>query len=476
MRKTFLIFVVLAVVSVAFLFCGAAAVNDGRDDIVVTETTLAGDAAAAEGLQVRTVLNEMRQLYWTTEYDVSVEPKPVTNFRFYPVSRQFDGRDPVREAYLSIGSVGFGMNGHIDLEQELAYIEEHPSANQILLRPVVDVARRTAAGETCTEVLDLSDFYEYYPVYLQYDWAGLEHDDDVADKHWEFYSDYFKLPVAENTLIEVSVTKDAAGQVMDVGCNTYYPEKSENDADAKAVTMVDAYTYTESVVMEDAVYFLFHGNHDYSQIKGGYGLYRIPVAYYSEYNGHKFSEPQGMLQVEQIENIYPLDPAVSERVKLAKGVTDGEVLLAEQLEDRVLVSVLDTQTLEVRQTVELQTADLPEEWYHEDLLVFGSDDGETSDWKLHVLRYEDGVYTLWLENAFFPLNDGGYYHEPVFAFDGERFAMAAFHQYYEVGSHRITVYDRSGLLYAGDIHYSSDDLTQPITNYNWDEALTIHWK
>lgn len=476
MRKTLVLFLILAAASVTFLFCGASAVNEGRDDIIITETTLAGDAAAAEGLQVRTVLNERRQLFWSTDYAVAETPKPVTAFRYYPTTRHKYGDEVRRDVYLDIGSTGFGINGYIDLEKELEYIEENHGANQMLLRPLADLASRTPAGESRTEVVDLRDYYETYPVYLQCDWAGWENDEEVVKAHWAFYQDYFRIPVQEHTYVEIFVNKDSEGRVVEVNCNTYYPEKSELDSPVEAEVMADAYTYTESAVTEDAVWLLLHGTHDYSQIKGGYGLYRIPYSWHSQYGTRKFTEPQILLDVEKIENVYPVDPADSEKIKLAEGTTDGEVLLLEQREDCVSVRVLDTETMEVLQTLELNTTDLPEVWYYDDLVIFFSNDGTTSDWKLHVLRCENGIYSLWLETAFFPLNDEGYFQQPVFAFDGERFAMAAFHQYYEVASHRITVYDREGLLYAGDYHYSSDDLTQPITNYSWDEALSIAWE
>ena len=91
MRKSLIIFAVFAVASVLFLFCGAAAVNEGRDDILVTEVTLAGDPAAAAGLHTQLILNEDRRLYWTTDYDVSADPKPETEFRNYQTRRQQAG-------------------------------------------------------------------------------------------------------------------------------------------------------------------------------------------------------------------------------------------------------------------------------------------------------------------------------------------------------------------------------------------------
>ena len=94
-----------------------------------------------------------------------------------------------------------------------------------------------------------------------------------------------------------------------------------------------------------------------------------------------------------------------------------------------------------------------------------------------VLRRENGRYSLWLETDFYPLNDDGYYYRNlVFAFDGKRLAMADFASVYDTGSHRVTVYDQSGLCYAGDYRYSTDDLQRPLSTINIQEPLVLRWE
>jgi len=470
MRKSLIIFAVFAVASVLFLFCGAAVVNEGRDDILVTEVTLAGDPAAAAGLHTQLILNEDRRLYWTTAYDVSADPQPETEFRNYQTRRQQAGGEYRKDAHLSLGSVGFGMCGHIDLEQEQEYLYQSRHGNTTLLLPVIDLASRVGAGGSVTEILNLRDYYEYYPVYLECEWAGMENFDEVRLAHWDFYQEYFRIPVTGYDKIEVSVTKDEEGRVVDVSCNTYYPEEKPEEA-------ADVYTYTSSVVTDDAVYLVLHGTHDYSQIKGGYGVYRIPIEYYDSYGDRSFPEPQASVEIGKIENIYPLDLERSEDYRLYEGVTGGELLLFEQRGDHVTVLVLDTADYQIRQEIDLDTEIIPNVWYHDNLVIMGTTDYGKPHGRLQILSCENGTYELWLDTDFYPLNDEGYfYYEPVFCFDGERFAMTAFHQVYEVSSHRIAVYDRTGLIYAGDYYVSSDELTQPLTNYNWDGPLRISWK
>ena len=472
MRKSYLIFVALLLVAVTFLFCGASAINAGRDDITVTQTVLAGEVSAAEGLAVEVRMNENRQLYWITKYDVAEEIHADTEFEFYQSRQQQYGSGPEPSLDFYTGGVGYGISGVIDLEQEVQDNTLYGIGEQMLL-PALDLANRTSAGETRTEQLPLRDYYEYYPVDLQFDLSMIEDIEEIRLAHKVFINDYFRLPVPENAYVEVTVTKDSAGQVVEVQCNSFSPV----DEFGNPISTADAYTYSDSVILDDAVYLLLHGTADYTQIKGGFGLYRIPVRYVTAYGNYSFEPAQLLMEIEKIENVYPIDPSRSEQFRLSKGVSENEVLLFEQSGDRVIVNVLDASTSAVRQELVLDTDVLPNVWYHENLVVLGTTDYGKPDGRLQVLVYENGVYDLWLDTDFYPLNDEGYlYFEPMFSFDGERFAVGAFHEVYNVASHRITVYDQTGLIFAGDYHVSSDDLTSPITNYDWDDPLKLSWK
>ena len=442
---------------------GTSAVNAGQDDIVVTETTLAGEAAAAEGLMVETVLNEDRQLYWRTTHAVSTEPNAVTEFKFYQ-SRQDTGYEGgYQEVYFSTGGADFGMSGSIDLEDRLN--EYLYGGSTELLLPVIDLAERTAAGETKTEVMQLNRYYDYYPVALDASWVASEHTAGVQRVHAEQLTDYLRIPVPDNDYIEVTVTKDVSGQVVEVSCNSYETEGET------------AYTYGNTVVAGDAIYLLLRGSHDYSQIKGGYGLLRIPISYITKYGNLYYEEPEAYLNMTEIENVYPLDTGMSEKFLLKEGMDDSELLLFEQTDDGVILRVLDTADFTVRQEMKLNREEEPCVWYHEDLLIMGDANYGKADGTLQVLRRINGQYSLWLETTFYPLNDTQtIYSDLTFVFDGTRFAMADFSNVYTCGSHRVTVYDETGLVYAGDYHYSSDDLTEPIYTFNYDEPLRLSWQ
>ena len=87
MRKSIWILTVLTLCAVLVVMAAASSLQDSRDEIIVTEETIAGDPAAAKGLQVQTTLNLQRQMFWKTNYEACAEPEAKTDFRFFQ-SRQ----------------------------------------------------------------------------------------------------------------------------------------------------------------------------------------------------------------------------------------------------------------------------------------------------------------------------------------------------------------------------------------------------
>lgn len=463
MRKSLIVLLAFFVAAGVCLAAAFQTVSAGQDQIVVTETTLAGNAAAAEGLSVQTVLNESQQLFWRTTHAVSEQPNAVTEFSFYGTRQDSVHFGDEITVWFEAGNFNYSISGVIDLEQ--LEQEEHDWYENRMLPPARDVASRTAAGETRTERLPLNRYYAYYPVYLWSDCLWTEDIDEISAAHRTLLHECFRIPVPDSETVEVTVTKDEAGQVVGVECNSCIPEDGET-------TWIGA----EPLVTEDAVYLLLTGNADFSQFRDGYGLYRIPISVVSSAANMEFDPPMPYLEVENMENVYPLDPSVSAHVSLQQGLDSSELLLMEATGTGTVVRVLDTADCQVREQWNLEGTQSPVIWRHEALLLFSDlDYGEPG--RLMVLRRENGRYSLWLETDFYPLNDDGYYYRNlVFAFDGKRLAMADFASVYDTGSHRVTVYDQSGLCYAGDYRYSTNDLQRPLSTINIQEPLVLRWE
>ena len=89
---------------------------------------------------------------------------------------------------------------------------------------------------------------------------------------------------------------------------------------------------------------------------------------------------------------------------------------------------------------------------------------------------EDGKLNLWLDTEMFRLQDRGpyWYMGAEMAYDGERLAIVQYHDNWNIATHRILIYDQSGLQYAGDFHHSGDDL--PDRLITWEDGLQIQWQ
>ena len=66
MRKSLWMLLALTLCAVLVVTAAANSLQGSREEIIVTEETIAGDPAAAEGLQVQTLLNLQRQMFWQT--------------------------------------------------------------------------------------------------------------------------------------------------------------------------------------------------------------------------------------------------------------------------------------------------------------------------------------------------------------------------------------------------------------------------
>lgn len=448
MRKSLVTLLALLLCAVVLLVAAVAAVGEGRTDISVTEHTLTGDPETVRGLVVETFLNLNRQLFWHTTCIPGAEPEVSTEFTYTLTSRSTQSESRYF-ADLSVGCGGWGVSGSGITPESFTDVE--------MAEPAWDVASRTGAGETRTEIVQLNRYYDTFSVTLE--GSGVDMLTDAQRKEWtSFLTDYFRIPIPDCVLWEVTVEKDLQGEITTINC-------SESMTDGKE----SAYGWADCVYLGTDLYLLFRGNLDMSQITGGYGIYRIPGEVVSEYQGVAI-EPRLVLKVRELENIYPLDAQLCGQVSLVEG-TDNTLLLMRQQENQVRVRVIDPVTCEARQELLLEGGELPEVWSCGALTAFVQN-RET----IQAYVREDGLLTRWMAAELYPLNDNSSYYDAVLAFDGERLAIAASRTNYNVASNRILIYDETGLRYAGDYSYSCDEIGMTrLETYNWVEPLQIHW-
>ena len=104
----------LAVCAVTVMTAAAVSVQGSREQIEVTQTTIAGDPSAAEDLQVRTLLNLKSQLFWQTDYAAGAEPRANTTFRFYQTRQHYPYEWSFGDLIIGLSSENFGISpsGH----------------------------------------------------------------------------------------------------------------------------------------------------------------------------------------------------------------------------------------------------------------------------------------------------------------------------------------------------------------------------
>lgn len=445
MKKSLIALTVLLVLAIAGIAAGFRYADDWKDQVTVTEQTILGDPTMAQGLILETRYSYDNQIFWHTVCPVSAEPQPETEFRFYSIQQHTVG-EMEDFLYLYAGNYSFGMSGSIDLEWE----KENARIDGAMILPVLDVADRTAAGEIRTETLSLRDYYDWFPICMDGTLIlGIQNEDEWAKK----LNRLFPVPVPENLQVEVTVSRAENGTVYEVNCQD--------------TTDTPVWLSAECVVMEDAVYLLPTGNVDFSHLPLGYGVYRIP----REAVSYRVSET--VLDLDQAENVFAVDPAQSQAARLLRGLDEGELLV---LEDSTgILTVLDAAQGEVRQRLDLGQTTGATVWRHENLLIlaFGLYEEKA---QLQVWQRENGAYYLWLKTDMVPMNGNNAYMAPVFAFDGQRLAMAAGLRTYQGVSHRAVVYDRTGAIYAGDYTYSCDNLPEPPHTWEVETPLLARWE
>lgn len=464
MKRNGIFLLALLLCAAIFLSAGVKAIQAGKDQVTVTETTLYGDPEAADGLQVDLNLMLERRLFWHTTYEAGAEPQPETEFTYYGTRRNeeetFRGSVHFGLGSLNVGfGSGFSMEDFEEMETGTGtWFFDHWEA---YVAPILDLAPEVQPGETRTETVFLKDYYEYFRVGLEANITGVRFMED--QDALVYLNECLRIPVPEEMQIEVTITKDELGELDGVNMELV-------SLDLESPMGLDL--YGDGFVTEDYVYLYLAreeiGLQDLTQLPLGYGIYRIPIVEArTEYSTSK------TLNLYEITNVYPLD-AASQSIRSVWLTEDHRELLVFTNEaDGLLMTVVDRETMTVLQQLPLEGFDVPEIWHDGEFLVLSQQVEEQN--RLLVYCRENGAYKLWLNTEQYPLTpEDRWTWDQEVCFDGTRLAIVNFWGTWNVASHRIAVYGRNGLLYAGDYAHNGDTLTDPLLT-DWTDSLTIQW-
>ncbi len=463
MRKVLIIFAVLLTLSIGVIVSAAVNMDAQHENITITEETLFGDPAAAEGLSVSTLGHRSSRLFWHTSYDAGADPRPETEFT-YSNDRIYEDGDYVGSFDLRMSFLNGGMSGNVDLEAELDIEAKNNSEDLQPLLALIDVASRTEAGEEHSELVRLADYYTWLPLGFHFvprdGYSPYENEYAI----WEYLNSVFKLPVSENLMLDVTVAKDAEGRIYHVDFYEAYDEKA-----------VVTQTYTPSAIRDDGVFFGLFGNADFSQIEVGYGLYYMPIDKLEEVDGYSSDmELYGLLP--DCRNIYPMDLADCEEGNLVLSADEEQVYAFTKEKGEIVMTVFDGKTCEILQQLRPGTLNSPTVWCQDNIVALVTGDENWENFRLQVYLVENGLLELWLDTELYPNGEDGpyWYVDPVMSFDRERLAIVQYFDNYNASSHRILIYDQTGLQYAGNYYHSGDEV--PDRFRTWSNGLKIGWK
>lgn len=501
MRKTLVLFLVLALVCGCGAVLAAQAVSAPRADVAFREEVVSGDPAAAAGLEAVYDVRMNDRLIWDSTLRFSGNDYTYdTAFRYVPRGEEADPQltyngvmiDLIRDA---------GITG--------SDLDVNPYGYGTAFRQLLD---DTEPGSTGTTVIRVADYYEEYPLRFTVDLPDFTFSDmDDAEEEARYpepmartcraLREFFRIPTLPDEYLELDVDKNVDGTCSSRGLSS--------------VDKGDAFNLsTESVLTEGGCYFWFSNRTrngktvDTSRIPGGYGVYLLPLveSQWSDWAEGMLPDPDG-LRV-----FYPVDPA-AEILHAGLSRDETRLLLYTRENGKYMLRVIGLSSGELLQelTIAACSGDADEEW----LNIFELPDFiclRQSDSTLYVLtEREDGQYQLALQCPLTGADDLWFTTSGAntMAFDGTRLVIAGnntryaayaggtvykqlsdgaevtlypnedFYSYDSCGLY-LLVFDASGLIYRGVYYSSLEDTLEDPQNRSYSQtilpnALQLSW-
>ena len=476
MKKALCIAIILLLAGpVAFTAAGLW-VNAQKNDVAVTATTVYGDSEEAAGVQVRITSQWEGHLIWDTAYTVG-SGVAESSFRFSSMGETW--RSPGADTV----DINFYMNWSTAITNGPNGVKFDPDSYP-LSRVLRSVMERTAPGEKRTETVRLKDFYDYYPlnvlfnnrtpnVYYSEDYLDVYYSEDYSEDI--SFTEFLRIPIGE-TVLEITMEKNQDGEVADIKCSSLNEPLFANCA----------------AFGRSGCYLTYYVD-DWKNGKVGepgenYGIYYFPYVEKKENRSDLTIDPN------QARLIYGLKPGIY-TVEMGLNEAQGELYLVTKEEQEFYLSVFDTQgdDLSLKQKLMLRSVagEFGEEgnpyWaqlsvqdsgvlmiWRDGSFVFAARQGEefinwgleyhpsaretnptTQDPEAEIqgeMAHREGDASVSYDNLTFPV-------ENVWAFDGQRLAIASFVDWRSL-SVDLTVYTEEGLAWYGVCEHSGDIFKQ----------------
>lgn len=490
MRKSLVLFLVLLVFVIGGTCYISADLLKEKDNVQITETVVWGDKSAVEGVTVERNIKYDKHIRWNTTYVVGKEAKCDTVYTFEEQGKLYEKSD------YSYRGIELHTNVIRAFEDANVKAEDLTGVD----RAMKELFDETEPGQQNSRIIDLKDYLDFYQYELTIDLPG-----DIAhhflnreeleealvyygkDKNYlgsfyleeikeqlhilEVFTEFFKIPVIDNHLYEIAVSKDAEGNLYGWSYGTANGGGSSGNVSmGSTLTDSDGFDmWAIPVYTENMCYFTFNPDTykghriDTSYISGGFGIYQLP-----------FDKENGTVDVDNLRMVYSLEPT-EDILNLHYDARRNTILLLEHKESEVgyQMTVFDADTMEVKQEIVYSEDGYSAGIYMaEDFIVLES----VND--LIVLSVdENGNYQkeitcdkkYLIEEAGVEYLDFSYMD---FDWNGKKLIFAGSlndstsYRYYQSCGFYLAAYDKTGLIYYGE-YESSLDTESNTGNYDY---------
>lgn len=319
MKKSIILFMILTVLSVGGIVYSCIFVDAEISEVKLTEETIKGDRNAAEGISVGFRADSGDDLHWISNYDYSsgkaesvfkrgeileaAETSIYDNIQRKDTSKGILLETVETSLYEDIRFTGWDVEPFVT---ELDYDKLEGLQEKEIQEFYEEIQKRVAeSGKAESGKIRLVDYLDYYPVSFSFQFGAQRYDSGnaltglkiydeqgmlssensaVYDRDVDLYTalnDMFRIPVIDNEYHKYKVSK----------VKEYDPETSlgyDTDVKKPLGKKRDYYEFDPIMVMQeesDNNRMLFIVNNrtakgkpvDVSQIRGGYGIYELPI-------------------------------------------------------------------------------------------------------------------------------------------------------------------------------------------------------
>lgn len=449
MKKSFVLFLVLVCLAVGGLAGMAVWVSRDNDSVEVTQTTLMGDPAAAQGLTITAHNQLSNHLFWDTRFSAQDAGQAQTQFQFYLREPEYS-RNYAFAPEVMIPSYSGGTSSNLGFSLDEL---RDPLQSGLLTAPAADLAQTMGPNQTRSETVALADYYDCLPIGLQEYFYSYGSEEDVAQRRsrLESFQRFFNIPVPQELQVTYTVTTDETGGVVEVRADTSQWINLNTDA---AQGEGGWYLILDSPApsADDTGEFQL----DLSHIRGGYGVYFLPAYTYRPAGS---SVDREVMEPEQIQTVY-VTPQGERTVDLYAD-KKGNLLLYTVAGETWYLNVLSSDGRQLRQRLELgelgSSTRLADALEGEDYLALVAD-----EFQVLLLVWDGEGYTLRYQLAI-PTSEKWAYlsRERLVQWDGHRLALLERHQEpFENYGYRLTVWQEGELTYQGEyaLSFARDNL------------------